>query len=1238
DLQSNGILQLHPEDFKGLVNLQTIDLSSNEISFIDERVFAELPSLREIKINNNKLTEIPIFKQNPVLERLELTHNQIHTINPVALQHLKKLDLLDLSNNVLREVTNTSFPANLSLTKLYVKNNELLYFEVGCLYNLTKLEHVKMSKNKISHLPKDIFAKSSSIKVLDLSKNKLTRLMGLTFQGLTGLQRLRLQRNDMLILEDGVFYGLSNLRNLQLDDNNLTTISHWLYGLDNLTELNVSGNKITRIEPKSWEYAPHLTTLALQYNQLVTLESDSLSSLGNLVSLSLAGNYIEFIEEDAFKHVKNLVSLDLSSNRISSVIEDIRGAFNGLASLKTLNLERNLIKTITKQAFMGLEKMEHLRLHSNNITSIQGNAFESLPNLRELSFNSSSLFCDCQLSWVPIWLRDNNFERSVVAKCAHPDNLKGRSIFAVDSSDFKCDGQFLKPEIVLNPRSQNILKGDNVTLNCTAASTESKGSPTQFQWKKDNVILTNVKTEDTAQRSGNLTHYVSRLHILDARDTDAARYQCVISNEYGSAYSKRANINVYVFPRFTKRPVNVTAKAQTEATLVCAAEGEPKPLITWQKDGGFDHFPAAQERRMHVIPEDDHFFIMNVKAADEGIYSCIAKNDAGTIVANVTLTVLQTPSFVRPMEHKETREKETSVLECLAQGSPQPTLTWFHKGQPLELGQRHFFTAEKQLLIIVETEKGDAGEYTCEMSNTLGTIRGTSKLTVVTGSVGSGGKEGPSTSGGGGTGGLDDESTTTGIIIIAVVCCVVGTSLVWVIIIYQTRKRQELYSATPTDETTLPGEGPSSGCLSSDKEGSYTHGVPLNGVAGYQYQELQTKESGYESSSGRFRAIRPAIFPSDVHGDEVHEQYEVLTQNGHYIAQSDENSLSSEEYQHSDTDSVKSEESQSVGSSHSSHQRVLSTFHPVAASRERIARSRSCSTSQIPRDVPLDDMELSTYSACTKNKPNLDNSVASQTDDSDMGDVPFKKVNSSTSINRLNNNSVCRNCSECNLPDSSVCMHMRPPSIPPKPSRQRHGRHKEHTLFDRAQPPGMSRSSSDIPDYLYRGEDIPTSPHSHVHEFHPPPPPPLLGYPAGFYLGSDYDTGVCVSGVPRVPNGAFVPVYHPVNTPCECQVHMAPPPPHSQVKDASQTLTNKPNSASKLNNHRLNGTNGCVHRPVNGVVGVAGQWPGHAFTLPYRPAHWQGNQSVSRLTAKQLLMLQKQKSKTKMPSKQEQTS
>lgn len=229
------------------------------------------------------------------------------------------------------------------------------------------------------------------------------------------------------------------------------------------------------------------------------------------------------------------------------------------------------------------------------------------------------------------------------------------------------------------------------------------------------------------------------------------------------------------------------------------------------------------------------------------------------------------------------RLTDTVVLECLAQGSPRPKLTWYHNGKPLELSRRHFFTAEHQLLLIVETVRSDAGQYTCEMSNTLGTIRGTSNLTVITGPVTP--RDNPSGSHSGGGGGLDDESTTTGIIIIAVVCCVVGTSLVWVIIIYQTRKRQELYSATPTDETTIPGEVPSSGYMSSDKEGSYTHGGMVTNINGYQYSDLQ-KESGYDSSSGRFRAIRPAIFPSDVSREEIHEDYNLAVE-GHFVEQSD---------------------------------------------------------------------------------------------------------------------------------------------------------------------------------------------------------------------------------------------------------------------------------------------------------------------------------------------------------------
>lgn len=80
-------------------------------------------------------------------------------------------------------------------------------------------------------------------------------------------------------------------------------------------------------------------------------------------------------------------------------------------------------------------------------------------------------------------------------------------------------------------------------------------------------------------------------------------------------------------------------KAGTTARLECAATGNPQPTIAWKKDGG-DDFPAARQRRMHVMPTDDVFFIVQIKNDDEGIYSCTAKNEAGTIVANASLSVL----------------------------------------------------------------------------------------------------------------------------------------------------------------------------------------------------------------------------------------------------------------------------------------------------------------------------------------------------------------------------------------------------------------------------------------------------------------------------------------------------------------------------------------------------------------------------------------------------------------------
>lgn len=148
--------------------------------------------------------------------------------------------------------------------------------------------------------------------------------------------------------------------------------------------------------------------------------------------------------------------------------------------------------------------------------------------------------------------------------------------------------------------------------------------------------------------------------------------------------------------------------------------------------------------------------------------------------------------------------------------------------------ERHFFAAANQLLIIVDAGLEDAGKYTCIMSNTLGTERGHIYLNVISSpncdsSQSSIGHE-------------DDGWTTVGIVIIVVVCCVVGTSLIWVIVIYHMRRKNEDYSITNTEELNLPADIPSylssQGTLSEPQEG-YS-----NSEAG-SHQQLMPPANGY---------------------------------------------------------------------------------------------------------------------------------------------------------------------------------------------------------------------------------------------------------------------------------------------------------------------------------------------------------------------------------------------------------
>ncbi|XP_076338917.1 uncharacterized protein LOC143240409 isoform X2 [Tachypleus tridentatus] len=766
------------------------DLSHNQIRLINSSTFGKLQYLEELKVIHNHLSDIPDLGEQQRLKTLNLNHNEIYTITVAVLEKYKSLEVLDLDHNKIVDIPVGSFPKKSKLLHLNLNNNRIVNIEEGAFDSLTSLETLKLNKNRLSTIPKNLFKRLHTLKHLELNKNRIQKIEGLSFHGLESLQVLKLRRNGIEQLLDGAFWGLHNIHHLHLDYNSIRHVKKaWLYKLSSLKSLSLTHNKISEVEEEGWVFCDHLKDLNLKYNQLKTITKDTFSKLFKLHILDLEYNNISYIEDRAFEHLTFLQVLKLSNNEISWTIEDTDGAFSNLTSLMELGLANNRIKSIAKKAFVGLHSLHSLDLTGNPITAIQENSFQSLQNLQELKFNTTCLLCDCSLKWLSKWLIISGFSHSVIAYCGHPESLKNQSIFTANPENFTCDDS-PKPYITENPQTLTALQGENTTLVCKAAS--SKDTPAVFQWRKNNKLLLEAEMENFNKTGDDgVTKHASLLHIRNISDDDEGRYQCVISNQYGTAYSDKAHITVHVFPVFTKTPVDVTVKAGSTARLECAAVGYPLPEIAWQKDGGDDDFPAARERRMHVMPSDDVFFIVKVKTSDMGTYSCTAKNDAGVIMANATLTVLETPTFVKPMGNKETRVGETAVLECMAAGSPKPSLAWLKDDAPLVPTERYFFTADSQLLIIVQTKLSDSGKYVCNMSNTMGSKSDSSYLTVL-----------PATRRA--AVGSEDDNTTTGIIIISVVCCVVGTSLVWVIIIYKTRKRGDDYPPTKTDETTLP--------------------------------------------------------------------------------------------------------------------------------------------------------------------------------------------------------------------------------------------------------------------------------------------------------------------------------------------------------------------------------------------------------------------------------------------------
>ncbi|XP_055300618.1 leucine-rich repeats and immunoglobulin-like domains protein 2 isoform X2 [Sitodiplosis mosellana] len=819
--------------------IQSLELPQNNFDAVMcEQGIRNLPNLIDLNLNDNKLERIPIMHGVAALETLELANNEIGEITLAALQLLPNLKHLDLSRNMILAIATNSFPKQNNIQKLFLNNNQITTLDRRAFEPLVQLNELKINKNRISELPVGLFAKLKKLKKLDLANNHLTKIEKGGLLNITALSKLNLANNSIHTIGKDCWEFTQRIIHLDLSQNQLAEINVGTFDkLNKLKILDLHANQITTISSGALNATYNLESLDLSQNRISAAIEDSygpFASLNKLDTIYLNDNNIKAINKNAFLGLVSLIKLDISNNNITTIQD---GAFQDQYNTQLLQhlhinstdlicdchvswfyfWAKNAQSTGVKRqsgerkgnidvrcAFpFSLRNRRLLQLQKDDLTCHETPKPQMVdePKSSILAIKGTNQTIECT-AFVTVgsdivftWKHDNNdidaalIESKTRRKDENRLRIKERMVERRrEANRSPLRTKVSAPKVPLWSSGSKFSKFDDSEDEYEGDDEEVGGeldegeyeTENHYDGEEDSIDEVVATVEDIeANIPINSTMATSRLHLINVDSRTAGRYQCIASNNFGTAYSQKFKVTVASYPVFTKQPTNITVRTSERIQLDCAVDGDPKPQIYWQFNFGND-FPAARERRMQIMDNDESFIIDNAKTSDRGIYTCTAENSAGIIHTNVTVEITEPLTYIKPMEYKDVLVGEYTILECLNSGPTLSDIRWFKNSKEILASEsRYLLAKENQLLIIVKTAEEDAGLYTCELKNTLGIERSLIQLKVRTEPVAT--NEVVPTD-------AYSRDKITAIIIITVVVCAIGTSIVWIIILYQTKK------------------------------------------------------------------------------------------------------------------------------------------------------------------------------------------------------------------------------------------------------------------------------------------------------------------------------------------------------------------------------------------------------------------------------------------------------------------
>ncbi|XP_064085211.1 roundabout homolog 2-like [Macrobrachium nipponense] len=233
------------------------------------------------------------------------------------------------------------------------------------------------------------------------------------------------------------------------------------------------------------------------------------------------------------------------------------------------------------------------------------------------------------------------------------------------------------------------------------------------------------------------------LRVSHLRPQDAGVYVCNAANR-AATISANASLTIYSAPKVSEVPGDVEVEEGAPLHLSCAVEGYPTPLVYWTREGSQKVLPVTRTPLEPTEGQEEEeegiegvrisYSVPRVAHYHSGRYVCGGVNSAGGVMTRVGVRVRPTPLLPPPIisvppSNQTLPARGHAGLTCRVWGSPEPKVTWRHRGKVITSTKRREILPDNTLSIS-ELVEDDGGEYVCVASSPRGVTEARATLVV----------------------------------------------------------------------------------------------------------------------------------------------------------------------------------------------------------------------------------------------------------------------------------------------------------------------------------------------------------------------------------------------------------------------------------------------------------------------------------------------------------------------------